>query len=189
MGNVRSVQKAVEFLGEKAIITGEKTILDGCKKLILPGVGSFGQGMKELKNRSLADYILSRAEESDILGICLGMQFLLSRSFEDGENEGLNFCRGNVVRFQEGKVPQIGWNQVFSLRSPLFEGIKEGAEFYFVHSYYAETTEEFTIAKCNYFTTYAAAVWNGRHVYGTQFHPEKSGNVGLKLLKNFISLP
>lgn len=188
MGNVRSVQKALEFLGEKAVITGEISLLDTCSKLILPGVGSFGQGMDELKKRGLADYVKARSKDTDILGICLGMQFLLSRSFEDGENEGLDFCKGSVVRFTQGKIPQIGWNQVYGLCSPLFSGIEEGSEFYFVHSYHAETTEEYTIAKCNYYTEYAAAVWDGKHVFGTQFHPEKSGDIGIRLLKNFVSL-
>ena len=123
-----------------------------------------------------------------VLGICLGMQFLLERSFEDGENAGLGFCRGDVVRFSSGKVPQIGWNSVFSLRSPLFEGLEEGSEFYFVHSYYAAAGDFDTIAKCEYGVRYAAAVWNGQNVYGVQFHPEKSGDAGLRLLKNFLSV-
>lgn len=188
MGNVRSVQKALEFIGEKSVISGEKAVLDGCDKLILPGVGSFGEGMRELNARSLPSYLAARAEDTDILGICLGMQFLLTRSFEDGENAGLGFCQGDVVRFTEGKVPQIGWNQVYALRSPLFDKIAEESEFYFVHSYRAETTDFFTAAKCRYYVEYAAAVWNGKHVYGTQFHPEKSGGVGIRLLQNFLSL-
>lgn len=188
MGNVRSVQKAVEYIGEKAVISGDRSSLNKCDKIILPGVGSFGEGIKELKARNLFDYIKDRSENTDILGICLGMQFLLSRSFEDGENEGFDFCKGDVVKFKDGKIPQIGWNQVFDLKTPLFNGIEEGSDFYFVHSYYADTIEKFTAAKCAYHVTYAAAVWNGKHVYGTQFHPEKSGDTGIKLLKNFISL-
>lgn len=188
MGNVRSVQKALEYIGEMAVISGDKSVLNKCDKIILPGVGSFGEGIKELKSRRLFDYIKERSKDTDILGICLGMQFLLSRSFEDGENEGFGFCKGDVVKFREGKIPQIGWNQVFSLKTPLFDGIAEGSEFYFVHSYYADTSEEFTAAKCEYYVRYAAAVWDGKHVYGTQFHPEKSGDAGIKLLKNFISL-
>lgn len=187
-GNLRSVQKALEAIGERALVSGEPAVLDGCDKLILPGVGSFGAGMAELSARGLDLYIKARAADTKILGICLGMQFLLERSFEDGENAGLGFCRGDVVRFSSGKVPQIGWNGVFSLRSPLFEGIEEGSEFYFVHSYYAAAGDLDTIAKCEYGVRYSAAVWNGQNVYGVQFHPEKSGDTGLRLLKNFLSV-
>ena len=187
-GNLRSVQKAFEFLGERAEISSETSALDTCDRLILPGVGSFGQGMAALRARGLDIYVKSRAKDTPVLGICLGMQFLLERSFEDGENTGLGFCRGDVVRFSSGKVPQIGWNGVFSLRSPLFEGLEEGSEFYFVHSYYAAAGDFDTIAKCEYGVRYAAAVWNGQNVYGVQFHPEKSGDTGLRLLKNFLSV-
>ena len=177
-GNLRSVQKAFEFLGERAEISSETSALDTCDRLILPGVGSFGQGMAALRARGLDIYVKSRAKDTPVLGICLGMQFLLERSFEDGENTG----------FSSGKVPQIGWNGVFSLRSPLFEGLEEGSEFYFVHSYYAAAGDFDTIAKCDYGVRYAAAVWNGQNVYGVQFHPEKSGDAGLRLLKNFLSI-
>lgn len=187
MGNLRSVQKALEYLGERAIVLGEPSMLDACDRLILPGVGSFGVGMRELKTRGLYDYVLRRAKNTPLLGICLGMQFLLAKSYEDGETEGFGFVPGDVVRFREGKIPQIGWNQVHHLKSPLFAGIPEGSEFYFVHSYHAETTDRFTIASCDYGVTYAAAVANG-NVYGTQFHPEKSGVLGLKLLQNFVRL-
>lgn len=187
MGNLRSVQKAIEYLKEKAIVSGERAALDACDRLILPGVGSFGAGMRELKARGLDLYLKERAKNTVVLGICLGMQFLLSRSFEDGENEGLGFVPGDVVRFRAGKIPQIGWNSVSGLKTPLFAGIPEGSEFYFVHSYYAETAEQYNIASCTYTTTYAAAVHAG-NVYGTQFHPEKSGEIGLRLLKNFLKL-
>lgn len=188
MGNVRSVQKAIEFIGEKAVISKDFAVLDGCDKLILPGVGSFGVGVEELKKRGLFSYIQKASKERYILGICLGMQFLLTRSEEDGEHFGFNFCQGNVVKFTRGKTPQIGWNQVFSLCSPLFEGVKDGSEFYFVHSFYADTAGAQRIATCNYYIDYAAAVWDGKYVFGTQFHPEKSGDIGIKLLKNFVNL-
>ncbi len=188
MGNVRSVQKAIEYLGEQAIVSGDKSVLDGCNRLILPGVGSFGKGMEELNKSGLSQYVKLRAADTPVLGICLGMQFLLEKSYEDGENEGLGFCKGEVVKFTQGKVPQIGWNGVFHLRSPLFKDIPENSRFYFVHSYHARTFDEFSIATCNYYEDYAAAVWDGKNVYGTQFHPEKSGDIGLKLLKNFIEL-
>jgi len=188
MGNVRSVQKAVEFIGERAVISKDFSVLNNCDKLILPGVGSFGVGIEELKKRGLYSYILEAAEKKYILGICLGMQFLLTRSEEDGEHDGFNFCKGNVVKFREGKTPQIGWNQVYGLSSPLFNGIEEGSEFYFVHSFYADTEGKERIATANYYIDYAAAVWNGKYVFGTQFHPEKSGDIGIRVLKNFLSL-
>lgn len=185
MGNVRSVQKAMEYIGEKAVISGDFAVLDRCQRLVLPGVGSFGKGMEELNKRGLSSYVKKRAEDTPVLGICLGMQFLLEKSYEDGENEGLGFCKGDVVKFTQGKVPQIGWNEVFFLKSPLFENIPENSSFYFVHSYHARTEDRFSIATCNYYEDYAAAVWDGKNVYGTQFHPEKSGDIGIELLKNF----
>lgn len=187
-GNLRSVQKAFEFLGERAVVSSDASLLDTCERLILPGVGAFGQGIAALKASGLAEYVKRRAEDTPVLGICLGMQFLMTRSFEDGEHEGLGFCAGDVVRFREGKVPEIGWNSVYGLRSPLFEGIGENSEFYFVHSYYAAAAEAETAAKCDYGVVFSAAVWDGKRVFGVQFHPEKSGGVGLKLLGNFLKI-
>lgn len=186
-GNLRSVQKALEKLGERALVSGDKAVLDGCDKLILPGVGSFGAGMAELSARGLDLYIKARAADTKILGICLGMQFLLEKSFEDGEFAGLGLISGRVVRFTEGKIPQIGWNEVHGLKTPLFEGIAEGTRFYFVHSYRAACADEFACAKTEYYIEYPSAIWRG-NVYGVQFHPEKSGDAGLKLLKNFCKM-
>ena len=125
-GNLRSVQKALEKLGERAAVSGERSVLDGCDKLILPGVGSFGAGMAELRARGLDGYILRRVKDTKLLGICLGMQFLLEKSYEDGEWSGLGLVPGRVVRFAEGKIPQTGWNAVFGLQTPLFGRIEEG---------------------------------------------------------------
>ena len=186
-GNLRSVQKALEAIGVPALISGERSVLDGCDKLILPGVGSFGAGMAELSARGLDAYIKARARDTKILGICLGMQFLLDRSFEEGEHAGLGFVPGQVVRFARGKIPQIGWNGVFSLKTPLFDGIEEGTRFYFVHSYRADCPEGYACARTEYYDIYPSAVWSG-NVYGVQFHPEKSGAAGLRLLKNFCGM-
>ena len=187
MGNLRSVQKALEYLGERAGISGDKAVLDGCDKLILPGVGSFAAGMAEMNGAGLSAYVKERAKDTKMLGICLGMQFLLERSFEEGETEGLGFVKGSVVRFTQGKIPQIGWNEVYDLKTPLFDGIEEGTRFYFVHSYRADCADEFACAKTEYYAEYPSAVYAG-NVFGVQFHPEKSGAAGLKLLKNFCRM-
>ena len=186
-GNLRSVQKAFEFLGERAEISSETSALDTCDRLILPGVGSFGQGMAALRARGLDIYVKTRAKDTPVLGICLGMQFLLEQSFEDGEFAGLGLIPGQVVRFIEGKIPQIGWNEVHGLKTPLFEGIAEGTRFYFVHSYRADCADEFACAKTEYYIDYPSAIWRG-NVFGVQFHPEKSGEAGLRLLKNFCKM-
>ena len=187
MGNLRSVQKALEFIGESALVSGEKSVLDGCEKLILPGVGSFAAGMAEMNRTGLADYMKKRAEDTKILGICLGMQFLLEKSYEEGETDGLALVPGKVIKFDQGKIPQIGWNGVFDLKTPLFSGIEEGTCFYFVHSYRADCDLRFAAATTEYYVNYPSAVWN-KNVFGVQFHPEKSGEAGLKLLKNFCNL-
>ena len=186
-GNLRSVQKALEALGKKAAVSGEASVLDGCERLILPGVGSFGAGMHELRARGLDKYVVRRAKDTKILGICLGMQFLLEKSFEDGEFEGLGLIPGKVVRFTEGKIPQIGWNGAFGLRTPLFDGIAEGTYFYFVHSYRADCGDRYACAKTDYYGEYPSAVFCG-NAFGVQFHPEKSGEAGLRLLKNFCEM-
>lgn len=186
-GNLRSVQKALEAIGEKAVISGDRSVLDGCEKLILPGVGSFGAGMAQLCAADLDKYILERVKDTKLLGICLGMQFLLEKSFEDGEFQGLGLVKGQVIRFTEGKIPQIGWNEVTCLKTLLFDGIAEGTRFYFVHSYRADCADRFVAAKTEYYVQYPSAVYAG-NVYGVQFHPEKSGEAGLRLLKNFCSM-
>ncbi len=186
-GNLRSVQKALEAIGEKAVISGDRSVLNGCEKLILPGVGSFGAGMAQLCAADLDKYILERVKDTKLLGICLGMQFLLEKSFEDGEFQGLGLVKGKVIRFTEGKIPQIGWNEVTCLKTPLFDGIAEGTRFYFVHSYRADCADRFAAAKTEYYVQYPSAVYAG-NVYGVQFHPEKSGEAGLRLLKNFCSM-
>lgn len=186
-GNLRSVQKALEAIGECAVISGERQVLDGCDKLILPGVGSFGAGMAELSARGLDSYIRERVKDTKLLGICLGMQFLLEKSFEEGEHLGLGLIRGQVIRFTEGKIPQIGWNEVREMKTPLFFGIPEGTCFYFVHSYHADCSDEFSCGKTEYHIAYPSAVYCG-NAYGVQFHPEKSGAAGLRLLKNFCGM-
>lgn len=185
MGNLRSVQKAFEYLGERCVVCSESKELNGCSRLVLPGVGSFAAGMRNLCGKGFEKYLRQRIADTPLLGICLGMQFLLEESDEEGVHRGLGLVSGRAERFTQGKIPHTGWNAVYGLRSPLFRDIPEGAQFYFVHSYRATTAGDETIATCEYHTEFAAAVNKG-HVYGVQFHPEKSGEVGLQLLSNFI---
>ena len=187
LGNLRSVQKALEAVGAAACISGEKAVLDGCDKLILPGVGAFGAGMEQLSARGLDTYLRGRAKDTKMLGICLGMQLLLEASSEEGEHAGLGFIRGRCDRFTQGKIPQIGWNEVRALQTPLFDGIAEGTRFYFVHSDRAACGAENTAAETDYYGAYPSAIFAG-NVYGVQFHPEKSGSAGLKLLRNFVGM-
>ncbi|MDE5896530.1 MAG: imidazole glycerol phosphate synthase subunit HisH [Clostridia bacterium] len=185
-GNLRSVQKAFERLGERAAVSSDCTELNGCDKLVLPGVGSFGAGIARLRESGLADYLTARVSDTPLLGICLGMQFLLEESEEEGLHAGLGLVKGRVVPFTQGKVPHTGWNGVTG-SGRLFCGIPAGTQFYFVHSYFADTQEVFTIGKTEYHRTFASAVCAG-NAYGVQFHPEKSGDAGLQLLENFLRL-
>ncbi len=187
MGNLRSVQKAVEFLGGRAVVSAQPADLNGCDKLILPGVGSFGAGMENLERTGLAAYVTRRAADTPVLGICLGMQFLLEESEEGGVFRGLGLIGGRVVPFTQGKIPHMGWNAVSDMRSALFAGIPDGTQFYFVHSYYADVLREDTVGVTEYYRTFASAVSRG-NVYGVQFHPEKSGDAGLQLVRNFMRL-
>lgn len=188
MGNLRSVLKAIEFLGGEGRVTARAEELDACEKLILPGVGSFGAGMENLRRGGLDEYVRRRAAGgTPLLGICLGMQFLLEESEEEGLFQGLGLVKGRVVPFTEGKIPHMGWNAVEDMRGPLFDGIPSGTQFYFVHSYFADTAEEYTLGKTEYYRTFASAVGKN-NVFGVQFHPEKSGAAGLQLLRNYMRL-
>ena len=188
MGNLRSVLKAIEFLGGEGRVTARAEELDACEKLILPGVGSFGAGMENLRRGGLDEYVRRRAAEgTPLLGICLGMQFLLEESEEEGLFQGLGLVKGRVVPFTQGKIPHMGWNAVEDMRGPLFDGIPSGTQFYFVHSYFADTAEEYTLGKTEYYRTFASAVGKN-NVFGVQFHPEKSGAAGLQLLRNYMRL-
>ena len=186
-GNLRSVQKALEAIGERALIAGDAAALDGCERLILPGVGSFGAAWRNCARGGWTSMSSAASRRDQAARICLGMQFLLEMSYEEGEWEGLGIVPGRVVRFAEGKIPQIGWNRVFRLRTPLFDGIAEDTRFYFVHSYRADCADAYAAAMTDYFVDYPSAVWSGS-AYGVQFHPEKSGAAGLRLLQNFCRL-
>lgn len=193
MGNLRSVQKALEKVGHAAEITSDPQVLGRADKIILPGVGAFRDAIAELRGRDLAGPIKDAIEAGKpFLGICLGLQLLFDVSYEDGEYEGLGIVSGEVIRFQlppEYKVPHMGWNQAKIVRrAPILDGIEEGAHFYFVHSYYVVPTDRDLVAiEAEYPDPFCAMVWRD-NLFATQFHPEKSQANGLRLLKNFAEL-
>lgn len=187
MGNLRSVQKAFEYLGYDAAITDQSKALENASHIVLPGVGAFRDAIAALKAKDLDGMIKKEvAEGKPFLGICLGMQMLFDRSSEDGEYEGLGLIGGEVVRFDTDlKIPHIGWNTLYyNKRTALFDGIDDNY-FYFVHSYHAaKVAKEDVETTCVYGYEFVASV-NRDNVWGVQFHPEKSGDTGLKVLKNF----
>lgn len=190
--NLRSVQKALEFVGARVEVTDDPARLVRAEKLVLPGVGAFGAGMKALGERRLAAAISAAANNHiPLLGICLGMQFLFEMSEEMGEHEGLGLIRGRVVRFPQNglAVPHMGWNQIEPARPhPLLSDVSPGSYSYFVHSYYCVPTDAAaTLATTEYGQPFTAIVAQD-NIYGIQFHPEKSQQVGLQILRNFVSL-
>lgn len=187
VGNLRSVQKGLALMGADAAITGDKKIIKESDAVVLPGVGAFCDAMRLL--RPFKKLLLQSMDEKPVLGICLGMQLFFEESEEDGLHRGLGLMRGRVVKLPERvKIPQMGWNKVEVKKdSRLLSGIKSGEYFYFVHSYYAQPIEEVTVATTSYGVELPAVVEKGR-AYATQFHPEKSGGAGLRLLKNFVDL-
>lgn len=190
MGNLRSVQKALEFVGQEAVITDKKEDLMRADGIILPGVGAFKDAMDALNATGLTPVLKEEiAKGKPFLGICLGMQMLFDKSFEDGEYEGLGLIKGEVVRFDTNlKVPHIGWNKLtIKKTTPLFEGVDD-LNFYFVHSYHAAKCNiEDVETTCEYDYEFVASV-NKDNVWGVQFHPEKSGDTGLRLLSNFSKI-
>jgi glutamine amidotransferase len=195
LGNLRSVRKGLERAGAAVTITREPADLAAADGVVLPGVGAFNDAMQNIKPflARLAEYVQSG---KPLLGICLGHQMLLEQSEEgggEGRNlEGLGLIPGRVVRFPHSglKVPHMGWNTL-SIRQdhPFFRGIADGTFVYFVHSYYAETDAAHTLASCSYGPEFAASVINdGGNVIGVQFHPEKSGETGLQMLRNFVDM-
>jgi len=193
MGNLRSVQKGFERVGHSATITSDPAVLADAGKIVLPGVGAFRDAIAALRERKLVEPIRAAvAAGKPFLGICLGLQLLFDKSFEDGEHEGLGIVPGEVVRFRvpsEYKVPHMGWNQVqFRRRPPIFNGIDEGTHFYFVHSYYVVPKDRSVIAtQTDYAQPFCSSIWRDR-LFAVQFHPEKSQAAGLRLLKNFAEL-
>ena len=193
-GNLKSVEKALIFLGETPVITRDREELLAADKVILPGVGAFGDAMDRLHQYGLVDVIKEVVEKgTPFLGICLGLQLMFESSEESPGVEGLGLLPGKILKIPETpgmKVPHMGWNSLkIDPNSRLFKGIPDGSYVYFVHSYYLKAgSEDIVAATTEYGTHIHAAVEKG-NLYACQFHPEKSSQTGLKILENFISLP
>ena len=194
VGNLFSVQRSFAAIGAEAVITADPDIIRKADRILLPGVGAFEDAAQKLRDSGMADLVKELAAlGKPILGICLGMQLLFEKSFEYGEHEGLGLLSGNVrpisdVIPQGLKIPHIGWNCLHLTQShPLLKYVKENDYVYFVHSYYATDCEEEILATAEYGAPLTAAVAKG-NVCGCQFHPEKSGNVGLSILKAFCEM-
>ena len=190
VGNLRSVEKAFAATGCEAIISGDESVLRKAERLVLPGVGAFGACMKALKERGFDRLVKERVSEgTPLLGVCVGMQLLFDESVEFGSTRGLGLLRGSVRRFNgELVVPHVGWNRIHQKQPhALFEGVADGSFCYFVHSFYCEAADEtVVVGETDYGVRYASVVADG-NVCGVQFHPEKSQEVGLRLLRNFAT--
>jgi len=191
VGNLFSLKSSLDFLGVESVVTDDKEVLASADRIILPGVGAFGDAAKKLKDSGLADFVKQQAKAGKpLLGICLGMQLLFDKSYEYGEHEGLGLISGEIRPISDVipkglKIPHIGWNALdFTKENPLFRYINDGDHVYFVHSFYGANCEESTIATSEYGAPLTAAVAKG-NVFGCQFHPEKSGKVGLNILRAF----
>jgi len=191
IGNLRSVQKALEHVGAAVSLTEDPKVIIAAAKVVLCGVGAFGDGMKGMRERGLVDVVKEVVRvETPLLGICVGMQLLFEESEEMGRHEGLGILPGTVKRFPitELKVPHTGWNEIVPKKpSPLFEHLPPNSFAYFNHSYYCAAAPDDTLAVTDYGFDYSSIVGRGK-IYGIQCHPEKSQAVGLTLLKNFVEL-
>jgi glutamine amidotransferase len=198
MGNLRSVQKGFEKIGSEAVVTADPQVVLQADRIVLPGVGAFRDCMHNLEQAGFVEPILKViAEGRPFLGICVGMQLLLTDSVEFGLYSGLNVIPGHVLRFPDQmtvageklKVPQMGWNQLsIKRRAPAFEGVENGSNVYFVHSYYVKPDDISVVAATtDYGIEFCSAIWKD-NIVATQFHPEKSQAIGLQILKNFAEL-
>jgi glutamine amidotransferase len=190
MANLGSVRKAFETVGADVRISGRPEDLLESSHIVLPGVGAFGDAMKNIRSSGMDEAIHMVIREGiPFLGICLGLQVLFTEGEEKGIHRGLDVFKGRVPRFTEGLVPQIGWNQAHIVREdPLMEGIPDHSYFYFVHSYYVDPEDKGdVIAETDYHINYASIVGRGR-IWGIQFHPEKSQEMGLRILRNFSKI-
>ena len=190
MGNLRSVSKAFEAVGHEAVVTRDARVIGNASHVVLPGVGAFGDCMANIEQYGLVEPIRASVRSGKpFLGICLGLQVLFTESEEFGPHKGLDIISGKVRRFTVGagmKVPHIGWNQVdFQRVCPVFDGIADGTDWYFVHSYFVDPDEHrFVASMTTYGAPFVSSVWKD-NIVACQFHPEKSQAVGLRLIKNF----
>ncbi|MCI9036104.1 MAG: imidazole glycerol phosphate synthase subunit HisH [Lachnospiraceae bacterium] len=188
-GNIKSVEKALDFLGESVVVTRDKQTILQADRVILPGVGAFGDAMEKIRRYHLESVLKEVVQNgTPFLGICLGLQLLFDSSEETPNAKGLGILKGKIVHIPDAKlkVPQIGWNSLhFPKNGRLFEGISENAFVYFVHSYYLQAEEDIVTATTEYGIEIHASVEKG-NVFACQFHPEKSSKVGLRMLENFI---
>ena len=194
VGNLFSLASSLKSLGLETEVTRDAAAIRAADHIILPGVGAFADAMAKLEATGLVPVIKQEVEHKPLLGICLGMQLLFEKSYEYGEHAGLGFIQGEVCPLEPDladkslKVPQIGWNALHIVKDdPLFQDISEGEYVYYVHSYYGKNCTESTLATSEYSIPVTGAVRAGK-VYGTQFHPEKSGDTGLRILKAFAEL-
>ena len=192
-GNIKSVEKALQFLGEEPIVTREKETLLQADKVIVPGVGAFGDAMEKMHQYGLVEVLREIAGKgTPIIGICLGLQLLFESSEETPGVEGLGLLPGKIVRIpdKEGfKIPHMGWNSIrINPASRLLKGIEKGAYVYFVHSYYLQAENEADVVATTDYVVNIHAAAEHDNIFATQFHPEKSGEIGLQILKNFIEL-
>ena len=197
MGNLRNVEKACEFLGKSARISDSAAIIKKAKKIIFPGVGNFGEAVRQLQKRKIFNTLIEMAKSDvPLFGICVGMQLLLEGSEEAPGVKGLGILKGKVKKFKAENIiiPHMGWNQVHSAErraqseKKLFKDIKDGSYFYFAHSYYCDIKDkEAVFATTKYGIEFASAC-NKQNIWGVQFHPEKSQKLGLKLFANFLNL-
>ena len=192
VGNLRSVEKAFEAVGVPATLTGEPDLIRSADRLVLPGVGAFGECANRLRASGLDQLVMEAADQKKpILGLCVGLQLMFQEGHEFGIHKGLGLFPGVVVRFPEDgpHVPQIGWNQIEEVKfHPLLDGLTDGTHFYFVHSYHVETPDESVVlARTEYGIRYPS-ICGREALLGVQFHPEKSQEAGLRLLRNFAAL-
>lgn len=195
VGNLFSLKSSFEYIGEKTIVTSDKGQIKSADRIILPGVGAFGDAAEKLSESGLGELIIEEAQKGKpIMGICLGMQLLFDKSYEYGEHKGLGLIKGEIRPIAEVvprkyKIPHIGWNKLHFTKekSRLFRYINEGDYVYFVHSYYGTDCKDSLLATTEYGAELTAAVGK-KNVFGCQFHPEKSGDTGLKILKAFAEI-
>lgn len=192
-GNIKSVEKALQALGAEVVLTRDADILLKADKVILPGVGAFGDAMEKIRSYGLEEVIHQIVKRgTPFLGICLGLQLMFEESDETPGVKGLGILPGKILRIPEGediKIPHMGWNSLhFEKETRLFQGIKEGAYVYFVHSYYLQAEDEDIVAATTEYNAHIHAAVEQGNVFACQFHPEKSSDVGLAILKNFVLL-